>query len=153
MDRVTNNIKEELENVSKRFGPVVIYEVAVTSVDMNEDTISVEFDTGLILEDVRLRSVVNNKSKFVLYPSVGSVVQIAAIEGGQDYVVIAVEEITDAAIEVSTGKIAIKKGTDTLGDLIGKVIDEVNKIVVMQGTSPNVPSLTALKTKIKNILK
>lgn len=51
-----------------------------------------------------------------------------------------------------TGKIIIETATGKLGAKIGAFIDEVNKIIVAQGTGPDVGALAQLKIDILEIL-
>lgn len=54
--------------------------------------------------------------------------------------------VTDA------GKITVENSSGKLGVKIGGIIDEINKIIVAQGTGPDVAALETLKTEILEIL-
>lgn len=51
-----------------------------------------------------------------------------------------------------TGKIISENSVGKVGVKIGEIIDEINKIIVVEGTSPDVAALTILKTEILGIL-
>lgn len=50
-------------------------------------------------------------------------------------------------------KILMQKGDDNLKTQLDMLIDEISKIVVVQGTSPNIGNLNTIKTTIGNILQ
>lgn len=159
MDKIVNDIREALEIHVKRHGPSMVYSATVKALTAH-DTLTVGLDTGLEVPDVRLRSIVSSGNKIVMIPKVGSVVQIVAIENSWEFIVIAVEEITGfktvidtVEFSVDNSKLGLKKGTDSLAKLFGELIDEVNKIVVLMGTSPNVAALTAIKTRFNQMFE
>ncbi|MGY0034454.1 hypothetical protein [Pedobacter sp. NJ-S-72] len=47
----------------------------------------------------------------------------------------------------------IKSGNDSLGKVLSNVIDEISKIIVINGRSPNLAVLNELKIKVNKILK
>lgn len=47
----------------------------------------------------------------------------------------------------------IKKGTDTLAQILDDFMVEVMKIIVVNGTSINVPAVTAIKNRLNTVLK
>jgi hypothetical protein len=49
--------------------------------------------------------------------------------------------------------IEVNGGGENLKAVLSEFIDEVAKIIVIQGTSPNVPALTNIKTRLSKILK
>lgn len=158
MDKQTEEIKKGLEQLALRFGPAAIQPATVKSIDA-DDTITVELSSDLEIEGVRLRSVVKSGDKVVIEPKVGSVVQIAAIDNSKEFIVVAVEEIEKITIQKGTllivvdDKLEVKKGSDSLSKIITDMILEINKIVVLVGTSPNVAALTAIDVRQKLFLK
>lgn len=47
----------------------------------------------------------------------------------------------------------LKKGDESLTDVLNDFIDEVNKIVVINGTTIDVPAVTLIKQRLNTILK
>lgn len=152
-ERIYDDIKEELSKFSAQFGPTVIVPGDVKNIG-EDDTVSVELDNGVV-ETARLKSVLKDGNKFIVVPKENSRVQIAKIENRDVYIVIAVEEINriygkigTVEIEITEDKIILKKGDDSFAKIISDFMDEVNKIVVMYGTTPNVAAITAIKERL-----
>lgn len=159
MEKVAADIKQELEKLAGKFTPATIITAEVKGVN-SDDTIIAELSTGLVLDDVRLKSVITTGDKIVILPAIGSLVQIAAIENSNEYIVLATEAITKVNIKIGqtefiqdANTFTFKKGSDSLAKIIGEVIDEINKVVVMVGTSPNVSALTAIKTRLNQLMQ
>lgn len=117
-------------------------------------------DTDLEYNDIRLRPTLDEKESMTLFPKVGTWCLAVRIEEDDDWVAIAFGEIDKVRIVVGTAIIEqdatgllVKKGADTLRDVLTGFIDEVMKIVVLQGTSPNLVALAELKVKAQNLLK
>lgn len=117
-------------------------------------------DTDLEYNDIRLRPTLDEKESVTLFPKVGTWCLAVRIEEDDDWVAIAFGEIDKVRIKVGTAIIEqdatgllVKKGNDTLHDVLTGFIDEVMKIVVLQGTSPNLVALAQLKVKAQNLLK
>lgn len=157
MGRELEHIRRELDLFSSTRGPVAIVSAEVSQIHAN-DTVSVKLASGLEIDDCRLKSVVKEGSKIILEPKIGSTVLVGSIAGSYDYAVLAVEEINRMYIKIDglefevKDKLLLKKGTDTLEKLISEMIDEINKIVVMVGTSPNVAALSAIKVRFQQLL-
>jgi hypothetical protein len=159
MDRTTQDIKDQLSRIAAEFGPAALIPATVTLIN-TDDTISVKLATGLELDDVRLKSVVKGGAKIIIVPKVESVVQIGRIENSEEFVVLAVEEITEINIEINNVKYVvdetgflIQKETDTLREVVQLIIEAVQKIVVLQGTNPDRVKLQQALAKAQNILK
>ncbi len=158
MAKVDEDIKRELEMVAGRFGPTPVISAIVLSIN-GDDTIRVQLDSDLEIDDVRLKSVVKAGAKIIFEPAVGSTVLIAAIDNSEQYAVISVDEVTRFYLDTGTVEFEantdflIGKAGDTLGKLLGDIIDEINKVVVLYGTSPDIAALTAIKNRVNNIFR
>lgn len=151
-------IREQFSIFAGKVGPKTIVPATVTAVNEN-DTIDILF-TGGAEDEARLRSVVKAGNKLVLIPKIGSTVLVARIENSDEYIVIALEEITDVLYEIDSVKyevggegFLIKKGADTLRDALVTFVEAVETIVVMQGRNVDRIKLAEAKTKIKNLLR
>ena len=158
-DLIEEQTKEQLGNFASKFGPKVIVPAKVTAVDSSNDTVEIEFSDGATVDDARLRSVVKAGNKVVMVPKVGSIVQVGRIENSDEWLVIAVEEIT--AIKYVIGSVSflvdengfvIKKGTDTLWDAAKLLFEALEIVVILQGTNIDMVKLLAAKNKFKDIL-
>src|SRR5438093_6812381 len=124
MVKELNEIRNHFSAMAGQFGPAAVIPAEVTAVN-SDDSIQAVLASGLELDDVRLKSVLKAGNKLVLIPKVGSIVQIARIENSDEYVVIAVEEITKMLLVVDTVKMEVndsgflmQKGADTLAKLV-----------------------------------
>lgn len=46
----------------------------------------------------------------------------------------------------------VKKGSESLKEVLNDMIDEINKIIVINGTTINVPAMTVIKQRLNTIL-
>src|ERR1044072_7511348 len=99
------------------------------------------------------------QSSVTVYPKDGSYVLYALIEDSQtEAVVISCSEIEKTVVkigttthEISPNGHSIKKGADSFRVLLTDLITEIQKIVVINGRSPNVAALEQLKQKFQNL--
>jgi hypothetical protein len=165
MSKHTEDIKTEFDKFASGRGPVIIVEATVISVNEADATVEVEFVSGAVIDDARLRSVVKAGNKCILVPEVDSVVLVGRIGNSEEWVVVAVESIAKvlyvigtATFEITEDGFLIQKGTDTLkavlNDLVDKVKalnEEVQKIVVVVGVTADVPALQAINTALETV--
>jgi predicted aconitase with swiveling domain len=138
-------IKQKIKSIAGTDRPGLFFVAQVKTVDKNAGTCSVVIDE-LPLSDVRLRAVVNSESEQILIiPAVGSYVLIADISEGErrSLAIISFSEIESINITV---------GGENLKNVLSDFIDEVTKIIVIQGTGPNIPALTNIKQRLCKIL-
>jgi hypothetical protein len=154
-----DEIKDELGKFSSRFAPAIIVAATVTAIN-EDDTIQVVFADESTLDDVRLKAVVKDGNKYILSPTVGSVVLVGKINNSDEYVVIAVEDITAINLIIGTVKYKVdetgflfQKDTDTLKDALTLIVDAVKQIFVVEGNNVDYPKLAQAQVKINNILK
>ena len=151
------------------------------------ETFSQQPDTGATkfgggsFDDARLKSVIKDGNKFLLIPKVGSVVLVAKIENSDEYVVIAVEEITEHRINIDNVKFIVddqglstainavefnisedgflvRKGEETLKRIFDDLFKAIEKITVNTNVGPssipiNVASFEAIKLRVANFLQ
>jgi hypothetical protein len=166
MDKATEDIKEQLGNFSDAFGPVVIHAVKVVAIN-EDDTAQVEWESGLVMEDVRLKSVVKDSDHFIIVPAVGSTVMIGKIEKGEEYVVLAVEAIQtvksltgQTRFVQDSGGFLLQKGSDDLQGLMVALLDAIlverhatNYGPTIELTPESKQRYEELKDRFKNLLK
>lgn len=58
MGKVENDIKQGLEQIAKKFGPSVLLMGKVLSINEDDHTIEVELQNDVVIDDVRLKSVI-----------------------------------------------------------------------------------------------
>jgi hypothetical protein len=158
VDLIQQQIKDQLNNIAGKIGPAAI--VPATVLSLNSDTVHIQFSDGSEIEDCRLKSVVKDSNHFFLLPAIGSTVLAGKIENSDEYVVIAVDEITDiiglvgnVTLSVNKDGFLIKKDNATLKDALKLLIDAVQAIVVLQGTNPNQVKLQQAQDMVNNLLR
>jgi hypothetical protein len=157
MDFVTEDIKNQFSTFSGKFGPAAILPASVLAVN-DDNTAKVQFSDDSIVDDARLRSVVKDGNYFLLIPKENSIVQVARIENSDEYLVIAVEEITavkvligGVKVEVDENGFKVENGADGLKEVLQMIIQAVQQIVVLQGNNPDYVKLQNALTKIENL--
>lgn len=130
--------------------------------EVTTQTCTVERGGQATLYDVRLAAIEDaSQSYCIAYPAEGSSVIYGIIDSDKrDAVLIRCSAIDRVAVFVGTTELVIsadgylvKRGNDTLQKLLGELIDEVTKIIVVNGTSPNVAALTSIKNRFNQLLK
>ncbi len=121
-----SEIKENIRKIASPKGVVSIFTAQVKSVD--GETCSIDLD-GLVLNDVRLRAVVNNEnSKILVTPKVGSNVTVADMNGDKcGMAVIGYSEVD--RIEIDCADKIVINGSDNKGLVkIDKLTEKLNAI-------------------------
>lgn len=158
---IEKQIQDGLRQLSKR--GVDTFSAKVTEVDKTKGFCTVEAD-GLEYADVRLASVLNERESFVyVFPKLGSSVLVSPIEEDLNNLYVeAYSEVEEFYLKVDTTEmnvnadgILIKRENENLRNILddwqkefGKLCDEVNKIVVSIGVTPNVAAITLIKTEV-----
>lgn len=97
---------------------------------------------------------------FYRRPVVGSKVLLGILEGKKAAAVLLdaedVEELVytsgESVFTIKKEGYIIKQGNESLRDCLNDFIDECNKIIVVNGTSINVPAVEAIKERLNTIL-
>lgn len=164
MSRENEDIKDELGKFSSRFGPKIILPATVRAIN-NDDTIAIEFSDDSTVDDARLKSVIKDGNKVLLIPKVGSIVLVAKIENSDEYLVVAVEEITEQRIQIGTVTFKItdegfliQKGGETLKKIFDDLLEEIKKLTVNTNVGPssvpiNILAFETIKTRVNNFLQ
>jgi hypothetical protein len=159
MSAENEQIKSEFEKFATRFGPKTIVPATVLEVNA-DDTIKVQFSDDSEVDDCRLKAVVKAGNKVLLIPAVGSIVLIGKIENSDEYIVLAVDEVSEFAILVEDVRFSVdnsgflmQKQTDTLKQVLTLIVQSILKIIVLQGTNPDIAKLQQALTKINNLLR
>jgi hypothetical protein len=140
---IYGKIREKISKMGAA-GKVTAFPAQVVSVD--GETCSVRID-DLTVTGVRLRAVINgDKDRLLVTPKVGSYVLAVDLSGG-DYRSLAVVSVSEI------DSVTFERGGQNLFDVMSDFIDEVAKIIVVQGTSPNVPALMQIKARLNTLIK
>lgn len=152
-----NEIKELLKKFSEQFGPVIIIEADVLSIN-DDDTMVAGLPGGITIDDVRLKSVVQGGSCFKIIPEIGSTVCIGRIASSDEWVLVSTGNIEKMMVEFNTLKFRLredgfylKKGNDNIKEVFENIIESVMQIVVMNGSNPNYEKLQTALQKTQNL--
>ena len=152
-------IKEQLAVFSGQYGPAAIVPATVKAIN-NDDTIAVEFSDESTVDDARLKAVVKAGNKVLLIPKVNSIVLVGKIENSDEYVVLAVDEISEVQYIIGTVKFSVdengfllKKHNDTLKEIATLIIEAVEPIIILEGRQPDLVKLAQAKVKVNNLLR
>lgn len=154
--------EKAVEKIVRKNIPLILTEGEVTSVDKQANTCDVDRGDLPELLDVRLNSILEAGDDVVtIYPQEGSKVLCILIENNvTDAYVLAANKIEEIKGLINTTEFLInaegfmiQRGDNNLKSLLNDFIAEVQKIIVIQGTGPNVPALEEIKTNINQVLK
>lgn len=152
------HIKSELKKFAERFGPSTIMPATVLAV-AEDDTLKIEFSDGLQIEDVRLKAVVKAGNKMLLLPKINTEVLVGRIENSNELCVLSVNEVDKVIVivdnthyEISADGFLIKRGNDTLKQVVQLIIEAVQQVVVVYGNNPDYVKLETALNKLNNIL-
>jgi len=150
-------IREGLRRFAERFGPAPTLLGTVVSVDADLCTMNVD---ELDIPDIRLRPVVGGSEGITVYPKEGAWAVAVRLEQTDEFMLIACSEVAkyrlvvdDMVYEVGEDKFLLKKGNDSLKDVIQLIIEAVQPIVVIYGNNPVYAKLTQALDKLNNIFQ
>ncbi len=160
---IQNQFKSLTENIVQTFPAKVI------AVDKADNTITVIDTHEIEYDDVRLTAIVDNEEdSIVLFPKVGSWVLVTIINNIENELFVSkfseveslIGKIKKTNFLIDTDGYEINRDGESLKEVIddtlkevGKLCDEVSKIVVSIGVTPNVPVITIIKQKVTIAIK
>ncbi|WP_312399482.1 hypothetical protein [Chryseobacterium sp.] len=152
---------QSLKDLLKRF-PIEIDTAKVISVE--DDSCHVEsLTTGNDFFDCSMNSLIENKeNRLLITPKIGSVVTIGIYSVNNLAVIIAVSEVEKIyfknekadftfdsnGFEFNRDGENLKNVINDFQDGFGKLCDELSKVVVSIGVTPDVPAIKKIKTEI-----
>lgn len=130
--------------------------------NVTDSTCTVERENAPTIHEVRLNAIDDDIQSYVtVFPKKGSNVIVGIIENLNTEAVV----LKCSEIEKIKGKIGgheflydnkgfkLSNTTDSIVKVLEDLISEVQKIIVVQGTTPNIPALEAIKVRMKQILQ
>lgn len=150
--RGSSYIRELIEGLGGN-GAYEIIEGIVEGVDEDNLTINVRIDEGIVIPDIRLRSVCDGgEMGLVTLPAMGSQVVFAQVRGEADYILIStsqldrvVVEISDVILDVNNEGVIIRKGSV---DIRGLLEDLCSLLKEFKVATPSGPSSSVLPDSI-----
>lgn len=160
---IDQQIRAALTRLAEKVGPSGTILGKIKSVNEGEFTCVVTETIGedeLDIPDVMLRPVLDGNEGLTLFPKANTWALAIRVEGGEDWMLLAAGEydkvklkIGTAIIEQDSTGLLIKKGNDTLKQVIQNIIEATQQIVVLYGNNPDYGKLTTALTKLNNILR
>ncbi|CAG2532925.1 hypothetical protein MAR621_03119 [Maribacter dokdonensis] len=153
-------IREVIEKIVKDTVVMTVQKGEVTKVSGESCTVKSDHDNRVYYE-VSFNALVQNKSNKVLVtPKLNSKVVIGVFPNGKDAVLLSYSEVEKVFLKIETTEFeaaadgySIKRNNEDLKTVLNDYIDEVNKIIVVNGTTINVAATTAIKERLNKILK
>lgn len=155
-----SGIREVIEKIVKDTVVMALQSATVTAVDGETCTVQSDHDERDYFQ-VSFNALGANKAdKLLLVPKAGSKVIIGVFPNGTDAVLVSFSEVEKLEYTVGTTLFEIdgqgyrlERNAEDLRTVLADFMDEVMKIVVIQGQSINVPVVTQIKARLNTILK
>ena len=144
----------QAEKMKRQVKAQIVWAI-VTSVDWAKKTM----DTKSVVDGLELYDVLLGLGSFYRKPKIGTKCVLGILENKQGLILLDAEEFEEAVYSSGESEFTIKEdgfiikqGDDSLKQVLGDFMTEVNKITVINGTSINVPAVAAIKNRLNNIL-
>ena len=152
-------LKKQLEEFRRKGQNT--FPAIVESVDKDNKTIAAKDLEGFTFNEVRLTASIDESKALVVYPKIGATVLLSMIGNGLEHLFVSsVSQVESLDVTIATTELhmdadgyRLKRGDEDLRQVLNDMIDELNKIVVIQGQSINVVAMTQIKARLNNILK
>lgn len=153
-----NSLREFSELIKQKIKEGVPVQNAlgvVKEVDWEAKTCTV---VGLV-DDLEYYNVLLGFDVHYTHPEVGAKVLIGLVHNSSHSFLIWTEKAQEVNYTVGESKLLIKDngfavqvGNESLKACLNDMIDELNKIIVIVGTTINVPAMTAIKQRLNTVL-
>lgn len=155
-----DEIRQSLADHAGRFGPSPTLLAKVKTVNSSDKTVDLVDDDGLEIPGVRIKPVLDGSEGLTLFPKVDSWAIAVRVEDSEDWMLIASGEVDkwqlsigQTLIEQTAQGLQIKKGADSLKDVLQMIIEATQQIVVLVGNGPDYAKLGQALVKLNNILR
>lgn len=134
MTKVRDEIARSIKEIAQA-GRYEIFTGQVTQVKEQDATCHVETAPGVVIENVRIRSVIDELTGVYVIPALNSYVVIAKLDGGQDYTLLNASKIDkwllkigNTTAEVNDGLFVLNNGNNNGLVILSKCLDNLNKL-------------------------
>ena len=149
-------IKLGLQEIARKFAPDQFFDGTVEAVDNEAYTCDVLLDIdGSTMYECRLRATASGTKSIDVLPTVGSSV-VMALLGGNDYLVLACDEITsyrvtvgDMILTIDENGFGVTNGTDSLKSILTGIVNGLLSVYAPK----DVGDITALIAKINGLFQ
>lgn len=152
-------VRDALASFAAQFGPHQTLTYTVVSVDEEGMTCDV-VDEDDLEHLLRLAPIVTSGQSVVQYPAAGKKVLAARFEDSGDWYVSWAEQyyktvitIGACVLETDGERWTIRNGSANLKDVLARIIESVQVIVVMMGNNPDYEKLTEAQTLLDQLLQ
>jgi len=153
-----DEIRAALKRHAAAHGPAPTLLAIVVSVDEAALTCVLKDDDGIEVPGVRLAPVEDGNFCATLLPKVNTWALAVRIESDEEYMLLAageadkiIHKVGSATLTQTAAGFEIKKGSDSLKDILKNITEATQQIVVMYGNNPDYTKLAAALTKINNL--
>lgn len=149
-------------------GMPALFPLKVVAVDVAKKTFTGVDRFDIKYDDVQLSSSVINEKTVLVVPSVNSWVQVSAIENQEnELVLMAYDKLDDLMIDIGSLSLSanangiklncqgenLKNTLVSVVDQVSNVCDELKKVVVAVGVTPNVPAIELIRQELNTVIK
>lgn len=154
------SIKAVIERIVKEAVVLTVLPGSVVKVENETCTVESDYDDTDFFK-VSFNALVENKNnKIQLTPKLNSKVVLGVFPNGKDAVLLSYSEVEKVYLKIESTEFeadadgySVKRNNEDLKTVLNDYIDEVNKIIVVNGTTINVAATTAIKERLNQILK
>lgn len=155
-------LDKDIQDAFKQFrkSDATVFSAQVTAVSETKKTVDVKDVEGFEFKDVRLAAAEDDKKSVIIIPKLNSSVLVCMI--GDDLNTLFVTktnevEKVDGVIEnvkftIDPSGYKLTRNDENLKDILNDMIDELNKIKVIQGRTIDVAAMTAIKQRLNQVL-
>jgi hypothetical protein len=152
--------RELLLTLKKHINGSSVIAATVTAVNKTNNTCSIIDSDDLEMQGVRLQSTINDNQKGCnYYPKVDSIVLVEKLGDKGEMFVIMMSEVEEVNLSIGAtlfkqdlNGFQIKKGNDSLKEILSLIIEATTQIAVVIGNNPNYEKLTQAATKLNNLM-
>ncbi len=153
-DALNEFVRLQRENTKRHIKAQIVW-ATVSSVDWDAKTM----EAKSVVDGLELYDVLLGLGSFYRKPKIGTKCVLGLLENRQGLILLDAAEFEEAVYSSGGSEFTIKEegfiikqGSESVKDVLGDFMTEVNKIIVINGTSINVPAVTAIKNRLNNIL-
>lgn len=155
-----SGIRRVIEEIVKDTVVMAVQSGTVTAINGETCTVKSDHDDAEYFEVAFNALGINKDNKLLLTPKLDTKVIFGVLPNATDAILISFSEVDQLHYTTETTVFEIDKDgyrVESMGQdlktVLNDYIDEVNKIVVINGTTINVAATTAIKERLNQILK
>ena len=151
-------IEEYFKSAFEKFKTVNV-SVGV-AINVKETSCDIERADSVTLLDAKFSILEETETYARIIPKEGSNVLFAFADDRPEAYILSCSEVERVEVKIGTTEHilqadghTIKKGNENLAKILEDFMQELQNVIVVQGTTPNIPAIEAIKTRMKQLLK